>query len=185
MKKILKINIFLLSVYILLSTLFMRKIYINLGMINVLKFLTYSIILVLIDIKFNNLLKYKCSDKLPKRVLFGSCYIVFNKAILIVSEIYLYFNVINNFIYDTIDIYRWFSIIVILISILNYSYIYENKVICFLNKNFCIDDIKQICKYKDSCFGKRIDIKLNNGSSRQFYLSLEDYENLLKYRGVN
>ena len=113
--------------------------------------------MVLIDIKIYNLYKYQPPEKLPKRVSIGIYYNIINKIILIISEIIFLSNNINNFIYDTIIVYYWFSIIIILITILNYSYIYENKIICILNKNFYIKDIKEIYKciisrrYVSSC----------------------------------
>ena len=179
MKKIININIFLLIIYSLFFLLFAKNIYFFLGIINCIKFFLYSFILVLIDIKIYNLYKYQPPEKLPKRVSIGIYYNIINKIILIISEIIFLSNNINNFIYDTIIVYYWFSIIIILITILNYSYIYENKIICILYKNFYIKDIKEIYKCKNSFFGKKIYIKLNNKSNKQIYLSLKDYKNLL------
>ncbi|HBI92831.1 MAG TPA: hypothetical protein DDY58_10665, partial [Terrisporobacter glycolicus] len=71
----------------------------------------------------------------------------------------------NKFIYDIIDIYLLLSIIILLLSILTYSYISENFIISMWNGKFKISSIESY--YVDKgYFGEKLCIKLYNRSQK-------------------
>ena len=101
----------------------------------------------------------------------GVIYLIILKNILILIMI---FNSFNKFIYDIIDIYLLLSIMILLLSILTYSYISENFIISMWNGKFKISSIESY--YVDKgYFGEKLCIKLYDRSHKIISISTEEY----------
>lgn len=170
MKKLLYIDKILSYILCIIVIVYIKNLYINTSKMACIKYLIYILIILAISKRIKIMLKYK-PLKLPKRVWVGVIYLIILKNILILIMI---FNSFNKFIYDIIDIYLLLSIIILLLSILTYSYISENLIISMWNGKFKISSIESY--YVDKgYFGEKLCIKLYDRSQKNISISPEEY----------
>lgn len=170
MKKLLYIDKILSYILCIIVIVYIKNLYINTSIMACIKYLIYILIILAISKRIKIMLKYK-PLKLPKRVWVGVIYLISLKNILILIMI---FNSFNKFIYDIIDIYLLLSIIILLLSILTYSYISENLIISMWNGKFKISSIESY--YVDKgYFGEKLCIKLYDRSHKNISISTEEY----------
>lgn len=170
MKKLLYIDKILSYILCIIVIVYIKNLYINTSIMACIKYLIYILIILVISKRIKIMLKYK-PLKFPKRVWVGVIYLIILKNILILIMI---FNSFNKFIYDIIDIYLLLSIIILLLSILTYSYISENFIISMWNGKFKISSIESY--YVDKgYFGEKLCIKLYNRSQKNISISTEEY----------
>lgn len=170
MKKLLYIDKILSYILCIIVIVYIKNLYINTSIMACIKYLIYILIILAISKRIKIMLKYK-PLKLPKRVWVGVIYLIVLKNILILIMI---FNSFNKFIYDIIDIYLLLSIIILLLSILTYSYISENFIISMWNGKFKISSIESY--YVDKgYFGEKLCIKLYDRSRKNINISTEEY----------
>lgn len=170
MKKLLYIDKILSYILCIIVIVYIKNLYINTSIMACIKYLIYILIILAISKRIKIMLKYK-PLKLPKRVWVGVIYLIVLKNILILIMI---FNSFNKFIYDIIDIYLLLSIIILLLSILTYSYISENLIISMWNGKFKISSIESY--YVDKgYFGEKLCIKLYDRSRKNINISTEEY----------
>lgn len=170
MKKLLYIDKILSYILCIIVIVYIKNLYINTSIMACIKYLIYILIILAISKRIKIMLKYK-PLKLPKRVWVGVIYLIILKDILILIMI---FNSFNKFIYDIIDIYLLLSIIILLLSILTYSYISENFIISMWNGKFKISSIESY--YVDKgYFGEKLCIKLYDRSRKNINISTEEY----------
>jgi len=170
MKKLLYIDKILSYILCIIVIVYIKNLYINTSIMACIKYLIYILIILAISKRIKIMLKYK-PLKLPKRVWVGVIYLIILKNIFILIMI---FNSFNKFIYDIIDIYLLLSIIILLLSILTYSYISENFIINMWNGKFKISSIESY--YVDKgYFGQKLCIKLYDRSHKNISISTEEY----------
>lgn len=170
MKKLLYIDKILSYILCIIVIVYIKNLYINTSIMACIKYLIYILIILAISKRIKIMLKYK-PLKLPKRVWVGVIYLIILKNILILIMI---FNSFNKFIYDIIDIYLLLSIIILLLSILTYSYISENLIISMWNGKFKISSI-ELYYVDKGYFGEKLCIKLYDRSQKNISISPEEY----------
>lgn len=170
MKMLLYIDKILSYILCIIVIVYIKNLYINTSIMACIKYLIYNLIILAISKRIKIMLKYK-PLKFPKRVWVGVIYLIILKNILILIMI---FNSFNKFIYDIIDIYLLLSIMILLLSILTYSYISENFIISMWNGKFKISSIESY--YVDKgYFGEKLCIKLYDRSHKIISISTEEY----------